>query len=258
MKMMTTTDHTDLLQSLHEDVSRFAKDLDTPLMNERDLQVRLAMYLKSCENRYDDVMVEYAVPFNELCFEDDTDSRGNFPWANDIYVDIVVRQDERYALLELKYATRNLPKGLWNNTRFGSKMKSQVCMLKNQGAVDIVSYNYCKDIRRIEALTKMYPNIVGGIAMIITNNHLFWEKPKSDTVAHSRFALYENHEVKDVHWQSISKKIIDSHRSFSLDNTYKFTWEDTSYDKTDISKFGVAIGSKFRFMTTVISKETTN
>ncbi|MCM1005170.1 MAG: hypothetical protein NC402_02610 [Prevotella sp.] len=258
MKKMTTTDNTDLLQSLYEDVSRFAKNFDTPLMNERDLQVRLAMHLKSCENRYDDVMVEYAVPFNELCFGDRTNSPENFPWRNDIYVDIAVRQNGRYALLELKYATRNLPKGLWDNTRFGSKMKSQVCMLKNQGAVDIVSYNYCKDIRRIEALTDMYPNIVGGIAMIITNNHLFWERPKSDTVAHSRFALYENQEVKDVHWQKISKKIIDSHRPFSLDNTYKFTWKDTSYDKTDISGSKMATGSKFRFMTTVISKETRN
>lgn len=254
----------DLLQTLVKDVYLFAKNIDAPLMNERDLQVCLAMHLKSSEAGYDDVQVEYAVPICELGYKKQPKGKSlkvtelqthkNFPWRNDIYVDLTVMKNGYYAVVELKYATRELPTELRESTRFGSEMDSHTSLIKNQGAVDIVSYNYCKDIRRIEALVNRYPMLAGGVAMIISNNHLFWERPKHQETAHSLFALYEGHCIREVSWQKISQNVIDRHPPFTLDHTYRCTWEDTAYNAADNFVLNRATGSKFRFMINTISK----
>lgn len=74
-----------LLHILKADLDRFARALDTVLTNERDMQVRIAMYLRQ-QNYYDAVEVEYAVPLELIGYAKlsrrNTDFEGrknNFP-----------------------------------------------------------------------------------------------------------------------------------------------------------------------------------
>jgi hypothetical protein len=57
-----------LIKTLSNDLDNFAKNLDFVLSNERDMQVRIAMYLHG-QNHYDSVEVEYAVPLSTIGYD---------------------------------------------------------------------------------------------------------------------------------------------------------------------------------------------
>ena len=66
------------------------------LFNERDLQMHLALHLIR-SGHYDDVDVEYYVPYEEL---------DNYVWKNELKLDILVCKDAEFLPVELKYKTK--------------------------------------------------------------------------------------------------------------------------------------------------------
>lgn len=52
-----------LVDLVKEDVFEFLKNNEELLFNERDFQMHLAIWLRSSANHYDDVDVEYYVPW---------------------------------------------------------------------------------------------------------------------------------------------------------------------------------------------------
>ena len=92
-----------------DDICTFlAQPRTIPFMNERDLQMHLAIFL-TATTHYDRVEVEYYVPKVTL---------GNgYVWENEMKVDIVVVREGEYVPIELKYKTREIP-GI-NIDRFG-------------------------------------------------------------------------------------------------------------------------------------------
>ena len=62
------------------------------LFNERDLQMHLALHLIST-GHYDDVDVEYYVPFEEL---------DSYIWKNELKLDILLRKGDEFLPVELK------------------------------------------------------------------------------------------------------------------------------------------------------------
>ena len=248
-----------LLTDLESDVTRFASNLSSLIFNERDLQVRLASYLKyECEKRYDCVDMEYLIPFTALGITPTTPPDPDFPWKNDIYLDIVVRRGDEYSAIELKYATREITE---QPMRFGKQLERDAKIVKTQGAADIVMYNYCKDIRRIERLCQKYPKLKGGIALIITNNHHYWKK-SADNVIFASFSLHEveneEHTIGNgmMAWNGAAPKIIDSHPNFILNGNYLCHWEKTQIPERTKRTTYSDKGNPFRFMLTIINAST--
>ena len=82
-----------LVDLVKEDVFEFLKNNEELLFNERDFQMHLAIRLRSSANHYDDVDVEYYVPWQEL---------ENYIWESELRLDIVVMKKGEYCPVELK------------------------------------------------------------------------------------------------------------------------------------------------------------
>lgn len=218
-----------LIQQVHTDVVQFLSGESVLFSNESDLQLRLSCYLKH-SGHYDRVEVEYYVPYQELQRLNASLTTANFPWDSDLYIDIVVEKDGQFVPIELKYPTKDI----WGAfTRFGVAVTAKVPMLKNQGAQDIVRYNYWKDVRRIEALRQAYAEtIVGGLAVLVTNDSSYQNNPTNPNVGYANFSIKNGRTVtqpqnRNMSWQngvSVAKK----HPSFQIDGSYSIHWQPMS------------------------------
>ena len=245
-----------MINELMQDCKDWISDLTEVMRNEREMQVRLAMYLKKTRH-YDNVHVEYPVPLQVLKkFYPNVGKQNEFPWKNDIYVDIVVEKDGQFVAVELKYATRaiSVQPGV-----FYQPVPANIKIIKNQEASNITMYNYWKDVHRIEALTHI-PKVIGGVAIILTNNKLYWEKPKHNP-AYSNFSTAEGRTVKEkMTWntknngEDVSKEISGGHPNFQIDGSYECHWDDTKITVKDTQ--GNSLEKKspdwFRYMITEV------
>lgn len=215
-----------LIQQVHTDVVQFLSGESVLFSNESDLQLRLSCYLKH-SGHYDRVEVEYYVPFQELQRLNPSLTTTNFPWDSDLYIDIVVEKDGQFVPIELKYPTKDI-KGSFS--RFGVAVTAKVPMLKNQGAQDIVRYNYWKDVRRIEALRQAYPEtIVGGLAVMVTNDSSYQNNPTNPNVGYANFSIKNGRTVRqpqnrNMWWQN-GVSVATGHPAFQIDGSYKLDWK---------------------------------
>lgn len=218
-----------IIAQLLKDVEAWASTYASLLSDERDMQVQLAMYLANCGWV---VHTEYRVPLRELTGRlglpfkpEEKDPR--FPWPNDISVDIVAERDGEFAAVELKYATRPIEQ---TEKIFDENLrdpKSQI--LKDQGAADLVMYNYWKDVRRIEALTSAFPALKGGVALIISNNRAFRTKPEG-TPSYLGYSTFEGNTIGSgmLRWGDKAESISQSHPDFELTGQYLCHWLPTA------------------------------
>ena len=247
-----------LLGTLEQDCRDWISKFNEILMNERHMQVELAIYLKKTKH-YDKVHVEYAVPLEML------EARGievpkyrnkrwttpaSFPWHNQMYIDIMVEKDGKFAAVELKYATTTINKDL---KVFNEETPKDIKIIKPKGAQDSVMYHYWKDVRRIEALTR-FPKVVGGVALIVANDSMYWNKPEGEPV-YSCFSTHEKHKVGgDLKWGKTKEgkkcEMSTSHPAFILDGSYTCQWAEA----TKIPAQALKSGEPFRFMINRISK----
>ena len=91
-----------LVDLAKQDVLDFLRTNQELFFNERDFQMHLATFLR-LTNHYDDVDVEYYVPVDKLNY---------YPWVNlktgkksELRLDVLVRRNEEYLPIELKYKT---------------------------------------------------------------------------------------------------------------------------------------------------------
>ena len=100
----------ELLNQAKEDIRHFLSRKEGELLfNERDLQMHLANHLIGT-GHYDDVDVEYYVPQKELT---------NYIWNNELKLDILLRKDDEFLPVELKYKTKRHSKKM---KRFNEEM----------------------------------------------------------------------------------------------------------------------------------------
>lgn len=245
-----------MLKTLNKDCGNWISNFGELIMNERHMQVELADYLRNT-GHYDKVYVEYIVPIDMVR------SRGikvpnknnppkpnvpsDFPWYNQMRIDIMVEKDGKFAVVELKYATTYIDKAL---TVFGESLPKGIEIIKYQGAQDIVMYGYWKDVRRIEALTR-FENMVGGVALIVSNDNAYWTKPEGEP-GYSLFSVHENAVVKGkLEWKGRSgDHTKETYPAFTLDGEYSCHWCDTR--TLARARKGNA---PFRYMVSVISKQ---
>lgn len=244
-----------MVRNLTNECEQWVKSLMTAPKNERDMQVQLAMYLKSLGYI---VHTEYAVPLKMLTSygisvpeysKDGWSTPDVFPWHNQMYLDIVVEKNGKFAVIELKYATTRIDTPI---LVFNQLPPEGIEIIKHHGAADLVMYNYWKDVRRIEAVSRI-SNVVGGVAIIITNDKTYWNAPDT-TSGYLPFSTHEGNCIGGnllVWGNTIGKKIRKSHPDFLLDGRYPCHWTDTN-----ITAKAKKDKSPFKYMiSTVLSNE---
>lgn len=200
-----------LVEQAKVDIQQYlAREDGELLFNERDLQMHLAQHLMDTSH-YDDVDVEYYVPYEEL---------DNYIWKNELKLDILLRKGEEFLPVELKYKTKKHSKQL---TRFNEHLDRQVDVLKNQGAQDIGMYNFWKDVRRVELVCNRFAAVKNGLAIFATNDRQYLN-PSRETSNNRLFSMEEGVHGKTKHWQQPLSTCAKTHPNFDLDNEYTIHW----------------------------------
>lgn len=217
-----------LIQQVHTDVVQFLSAESVLFSNESDLQLRLSCYLKH-SGHYDRVEVEYYVPFQELQRLNPSLTTANFPWDSDLYIDIVVEKDGQFVPIELKYPTADIAGSF---KRFGELINDGSLILNGSGAHNDTCYKYWRDVRRLEALRASFSRtIVGGLAIMVTNDISYQAAPKSQGAKYAKFAANDGRQIrksedKNMSWQNEANMKDNGHPDFLIDGTYSLKWEE--------------------------------
>lgn len=147
--------------------------------------------------------------------------------SGDIYIDIWVEINEKVYPIELKYKT----------IQCTLKDGSEEYKLKQHGACDIGCYLYLKDAERIEHISKSLGDNFGkGYAIMLTNDHLYWDKPKTtpDTTVFRDFRIYDWRKIvagQKLNWHPSSNKQPVWQKKLgplTLTHNYTINWKNHS------------------------------
>lgn len=208
-----------LIEKLAEDVTAFIEHQQELMFNERDFQMQLAVALRA-SGHYDDVEVEYFIP-NSLA------AAQGYEWDSDLRLDIVVSRSGKFAVVELKYPTKRIVTDI---RRFDTVLPG-VEIVKNQGAQDIVSYNFWKDVRRVELIKALFPERVdGGITVMLTNDAYYTHGPRPGSICDDFSTADGRSDITGrLEWArptATSKNL----PPFTLTGTYFVEWHSTIID----------------------------
>lgn len=202
------------------DLEVFMQSRKDLIFNERDFQMQLAVTFMA-SGHYDDVDVEYYLPTKG------TNLLEGYEWDSNMRVDIVLRKDDEYLPIELKYTTIKVVR---NADRYG-KMVENMEILRNQGAQDIIRYNVWKDVRRIELLKKIFPAVKGGLVVFLTCDKTFLSEPRLDAAC-KPFSTAEKEEPTGggiIRWNG-NPTIADKCPEFTLEGSYRIHWDSLSIE----------------------------
>ena len=210
-----------LVDIVRADVFAFLESNDELLFNERDFQMHLATWLRGSANRYDDVDVEYYVPWQVL---------ENYVWESELRLDIVVKKDGEYCPVELKYKTKKVERQI---ARFDEDLTDDVVVMKNQGAQDLGMYDFWKDVRRVELVRNRFNRVKNGLAVFVTND-VFYTKGSKSTSNNYLFGM-----AGDVtrstkkHWANPESTCAKSHPNYEVEGAYDIEWHTKEIDKVE-------------------------
>lgn len=219
-------------------LSKFFEENDKIFFNERDLQMNLACYLK---NQGFDVELEYKIATvflqEKLGYKDKDSFSRIFPWEEDeLAVDIVVHQNNVWLPIELKYKTKNVE--LLNHTRFGETYDKECKIIKDQAAQDLGRYGFWRDVRRLEITSAAFKNVVGGIAVFLTNDDNYVNFPASNSkklVQYRDFAMNVSERSKgEMAWRHNENDEVfnaeenkwKDYPNFRISNSYKIEYKE--------------------------------
>ena len=213
-----------LLQKLLQDIQDFFKTVHTfTFHNEASLQLNLSNYLINT-GHYASIEVEYLI-----VSPDEVEGLK----SNRCFIDVVVKSElGEYALLELKYPL-HIPEGLITS-RLGSNDLKKEDYAVNQGAQNVVRYLFWKDVKRIEYFSSLSKDAVGGIALLLTNDSIYWTAPKSEgdaTALYREFSLKARQSslsTKSRRWREEdgTERVWNSYPGFDLEKAYPLYWGD--------------------------------
>jgi hypothetical protein len=154
----------DVLAEIKDLLLTFIKEINHVVFNERNLQLYLASRLEKT-GRFEEVHMEYHLPkgFNEEF------DKGYEAWKTEQpSIDIVlkIKGEDKYIAIELKNKLKSFE---GECSRFGQTVTG-VKLVKDQSAQNIGRYQFWKDVKRLELLKESYVNVIGGIALFLTND----------------------------------------------------------------------------------------
>ena len=201
-----------LVNIVSKDVFAFLESNNELLFNERDFQIHLATWLRNSANAYDDVDVEYYVPWQEL---------ENYIWRSELRLDIVVKKDGEYCPVELKYKTKKVERKI---SRFDELLSDEVVVMKNQGAQDLGMYDFWKDIRRVELVRNRFKKVKNGLAVFVTNDVSYTKEGKSSSNHYLLGMTGDITRLKYKHWGNPESTCAKTHPDFDVEQTYGIDW----------------------------------
>ena len=206
-----------LVDIVRADVFAFLKSNDKLLFNERDFQMHLATWMRNSTNHYDDVDVEYYVPWQEL---------EGYVWESELRLDIVVKKDGEYCPVELKYKTKKVERQI---SRFDELLGEKVVVMKTQGAQDLGMYDFWKDVRRVELVRNRFERVKNGLAVFVTND-AFYTKGSKTTSNNYLLNMNEGVHSTQKHWTNPESTCAKSHPDFEVEREYTIEWHERGVD----------------------------
>lgn len=211
---------TTFVEIVSKDVLAFLEKNNELLFNERDFQMHLATWLRTSSHCYDDVDVEYYVPWQVL---------DNYVWKSELRLDIVVKKDNQYCPIELKYKTKKVERPIM---RFDEQL-DKIIVMKNQGAQDLGMYDFWKDIRRLELIRNRFEKVIGGLAVFVTND-IFYTKGSRATSNNHLFSMVgETVHSRQKHWLKSESVCARNYPNFEVDEEYSIDWHQRTIDKEE-------------------------
>lgn len=210
---------TNLIEIVQQDIFAFLGSNEELLFNERDFQMHLATWLRNSINSYDDVDVEYYVPWQEL---------DDYIWESELRLDILVKKDGEYCPVELKYKTKKIERKI---SRFDEVLHDKVVVMKNQGAQDLGMYDFWKDVRRVELVRNRFKNVKGGLAVFVTNDPFYTKASRPNSNNYLLNMTEGKHSVVK-HWQNEDSACakMKSYKSFEVEKEYSIKWHHRNID----------------------------
>ncbi len=200
-----------LLSVVKEDILNFFNQNSEIFFNERDLQMHLSLWLKQSKSNYDDIDIEYYVPQNEL---------DEYKWDNELRIDIVVKKEEEFLPIEIKYKTKKVELKI---NRFGEKLNQNVTVIKNQSAQDLGKYGFWKDIKRLELICKRFKNVKNGVAVFLTNDQSYTKESSPSSNCYN-FNMNEGLHSTNKQWLNKETQCAKENIGFELDKEYHIYW----------------------------------
>lgn len=210
--------------------------------SEADFQFAFAWKLKE--------MLKYSDPKSDINARlerrvDALEKRDDEKKSGDAYIDIWVEIDKMVYPIELKYKT----------IKCSITDGSEEYKLKQQSANDIGCYLYLKDVERICNLSKKLGEKFGkGFAIMLTNDHLYWDTPKTtaDTTAFRDFRIHKGRKIvagTTLDWGTPSYNRPDWQKELkSITIDYTIDWKDYS----NLDEEGEANGQASPFKYSII------
>lgn len=180
--------------------------------NERDLQYAL---MASFERKFpSDVMVPEFKPFRNKKSPATLPKQVSF----DIWL------PTRGSVVEMKYRTKKLSYSL----------DGYPFELSPQDAKDVGRHGFLKDIDRLERLCSTLREVKCGVAIMVTNDRLYWEVPSDDTWRQTTDAQFRIHEGVTVSGElalspDTSSNIQKKYPPLSLRGAYEIHWRPYSH-----------------------------
>ena len=125
------------------------------------------------------------------------------------YTDVIVKDEDGYIAIELKYKTPQTDDIMYYD------MNGVTTYLFSQGAENIGSYLYWKDVERLEKLVDgtiplnydKDKKVIRGYAVLLTNSKKYWDKGKYKNFATNMAHEFYPYQDKKVHNQKLSYNI---------------------------------------------------
>ena len=213
-----------LIDLVRNDVCAFLESNDELLFNERDFQMHLATWLRNSANSYDDVDVEYYVPWQEL------QKVGKYVWESELRLDIVIKKDGEYCPVELKYKTKKVKRKI---SRFDEDLTADVVVMKNQGAQDLGMYDFWKDVRRVELVRNRFKRVRGGLAVFVTNDGFYTKGSKESSNNYLFGMAGEAARSTKKHWANPESTCAKTHPNFEVEREYSIEWRTREIDEVE-------------------------
>lgn len=206
----------ELASEVRADIERFIERQQELLYNEFDFQMQLTLALRG-SGKYDDVDAEYYLPNSVV---------EGYDWDSNMYLDIVVSRNGEYVPVELKYTTRSVRRDV---KLLGRDFKN-VEITRNQGAQDNIRYNFWKDVRRIELVKKLFPDVKSGMAVFLTSDPAYTRSPRPGS-SNAPFSMASDHTIGGGVIDWIGEPATRAqHMPFLIEGRYRTAWMETEID----------------------------
>ncbi len=144
--------------------------------------------------------------------------------------------------VELKYLTREL----------AVTAASEPFSLRNQGAQDLGRYDFLKDVYRLERVIESTPGERRGIAVLVTNDSLYWKPPNQEDTIDAEFRVHQDRELpRKMRWSERASIGTTKGREspIILTDSYICKWRD--YGRPVVSN---AKNARFRYLALEVSR----